>query len=373
MKHKRPAVAIIMTTLLACAVGAEPNPEAGRAMSRAIEKITTSRTYSYSFHRYGTGALSAAYPALRGTAVLVPNPEDASFALRRALVREETPSGTIVTVVRDGLVTRWDPNQAKLSRAPIYRNGLELLEESVLAPFFLLGEIQQAAETGTVEAREERLGRTCNVVASHGATLDYRWWIDAEEGSLVRVEVTSEKFGDGAAILELTETRTDASYPDDFFEIQVPSNTASVEFSGQYPAIGEAAPSWTVITSDGQTLSLEDFRGMVVIMDFWATWCRGCLLAMPHLQRLHEKYGDDLVVVGLSWKETGDPEAVAGSKGVNYLLAEGDGVGESYSVTGLPLLFVVGRDGRLVDFFNGYLGKRTEDQLDRTVAAALAR
>ena len=372
MKNKHPALAIIVTTFLACTVEAATEPTAGEVMVRAIEKITTSHTYSYRFNRYGVGTLSAAYPEIHGTAVLVPDPEDATFAFRRALVREETASGTIITSVSDGMVRRWDPKQMKLTRAPIYRNGIELLEESVLAPFFLLDEIKRAAEIGTVAAREKQFGRDCDVVVSDGSTLGFRWWIDVKEGSLVRVEVTSERFGDGAAILELTETKIDAPYSDDFFEIETPAQTESVEFSGRYPAIGEAAPSWTVTTTGGETLSLENLRGKVVVMDFWATWCRGCLLAMPHLQGLQEKFGDDLVVVGLSWKETGDPEALVREMGISYPLAEGDGIAEAYSVTGLPLAFVVGRDGRMVDFFNGYLGKKTEEGLERVVAAALA-
>ena len=53
-------------------------------------------------------------------------------------------------------------------------------------------------------------------------------------------------------------------------------------------------------TIDGRTVSLEDLRGQLVLVDFWATWCAPCLAELPRLRELHEKFGGRLTIVGVN-------------------------------------------------------------------------
>ncbi|MGH2542488.1 MAG: TlpA family protein disulfide reductase, partial [Ardenticatenaceae bacterium] len=63
------------------------------------------------------------------------------------------------------------------------------------------------------------------------------------------------------------------------------------------------APVLALPTLEGDEASLEMWRGKGVIVNFWATWCYPCRIEMPDLQALHEKYGDELVVVGVNYEE----------------------------------------------------------------------
>lgn len=117
--------------------------------------------------------------------------------------------------------------------------------------------------------------------------------------------------------------------------------------------VGEMAPSWSLADPQGNLHSLEDYRGKVVVMDFWATWCAPCKIAMPGLQDLSDKYKDrGLVVLGVNtWEGAGPQEAIdyMNEHGYTYsLLLEGDDVAEAYGLSALPTFFVIGVDGKVI-------------------------
>jgi len=117
--------------------------------------------------------------------------------------------------------------------------------------------------------------------------------------------------------------------------------------------VGEMAPSWTLADPDGEMHSLEEYRGKVVIMDFWATWCGPCKRAMPGLQNIHEEFKDrGVVVLGINaWERNGPQGAIDYMKEHDYtygLLLEADKVAEAYGVRGIPTFYVIGVDGKVI-------------------------
>jgi thiol-disulfide isomerase/thioredoxin len=105
-------------------------------------------------------------------------------------------------------------------------------------------------------------------------------------------------------------------------------------------------------------------------MDFWATWCGPCRLAMPGLQRLHEKYKDQGVVVfGMNSWESGDPGAFMKENDFTYTtLLKADPVAQLYQVSGIPTFYIVGPDGKVVLSEVGYdpdFEKNVSDLIER--------
>jgi cytochrome c biogenesis protein CcmG/thiol:disulfide interchange protein DsbE len=113
-----------------------------------------------------------------------------------------------------------------------------------------------------------------------------------------------------------------------------------------------APPDFSLRTLEGRTLSLAGMRGQVVLVNFWATWCRECRVEMPTLETLHRRFvARGLSVVGINSREA--PARVASSLRELALtfpvLLDGDGsVTRRYGVIGLPTTFLIGRDGGAV-------------------------
>lgn len=120
--------------------------------------------------------------------------------------------------------------------------------------------------------------------------------------------------------------------------------------------VGSPAPDWTLKNSNDKNVALKDLRGKIVVLDFWATWCGPCKMAMPGVQKISEKYKDKAVrVFGVNCMERNsnvDPMAVIKQKNVTYgQLLNGTTVAAQYGVRAIPSFAVIGKDGNLL-----YLG-----------------
>jgi cytochrome c biogenesis protein CcmG, thiol:disulfide interchange protein DsbE len=117
--------------------------------------------------------------------------------------------------------------------------------------------------------------------------------------------------------------------------------------------IGSDAPDFEAVTLEAEprTKTLDDYRGEVVLLNIWATWCLPCREEMPSLQRLHEALGDDgLRIVAVSIDRAADAEkirAFAREYGLTFeILHDPSGeIQRAYQTTGVPETFILGREG----------------------------
>lgn len=118
------------------------------------------------------------------------------------------------------------------------------------------------------------------------------------------------------------------------------------------------APPWELRSPEGKPVKLSDFRGKVVLLNFWATWCPPCRAEIPDLISLQKQYAPQgLVVIGISMDEA-EPEKVARfakKMELNYPIVMGTAdIAEAYGgVAVLPTTFVIDRAGRIVDGLEG--------------------
>lgn len=142
----------------------------------------------------------------------------------------------------------------------------------------------------------------------------------------------------------------------------------------KHAASGNSAPDFTVTDINGKKLSLSSYRGKVVLLDFWATWCTPCRAEIPHFVEMQQQFGPQgLQVIGISMDDGPKPvKEFYEQYRINYPLAVGDDkLAESFGgVLGLPVNFLIDRDGRIV---KKYLGATEVSDFDKDVADLLSQ
>jgi peroxiredoxin len=136
--------------------------------------------------------------------------------------------------------------------------------------------------------------------------------------------------------------------------------------------VGQPVPDFTLETPGGELVSLSDFRGQVVVLNFWATWCRPCQAEMPEFQSLWVEREDegDLVVLAVSWHDPADSvSAFIEEFRLTFpvVLDTSGEVLDEYGLPGLPGTFFIDAEGVLQ---SRVLGPLSADRLREGVDSA---
>lgn len=139
-----------------------------------------------------------------------------------------------------------------------------------------------------------------------------------------------------------------------FFSILISLISCSSKNVGQNSLIEKSerrlAPDFTLSTLDGGVVQLSNFKGKVILIDFWAEWCGPCKIATPTIIKMYEKYNDkDLVVFGINLDDKKDLDKAINyvkEKDIKYyILIDGFSVAQKYNVTGIPKFVLIDKKG----------------------------
>ncbi|HVP15298.1 MAG TPA: redoxin domain-containing protein [Terriglobales bacterium] len=213
-------------------------------------------------------------------------------------------------------------------------------------------------------------------------------WVDKTRSLVLEdsTTVTMKHPATGAQVTMDQVTRFDVgevngTLPDSLFAFTPPADTKEVpafssaaqqEFVSEL--VGQKAPAFTLKDTKGQTVSLAAYRGRVVVLDFWATWCSPCRFEMPRIEKLHQELkSKGLVVMGVNTGESANVVKNFLAKNpysFRILLDEtGEVGGGKYKAEAIPTLVVVGKDGRIHSYFRGVTD---EDRLRDAVSEAMS-
>ncbi len=130
--------------------------------------------------------------------------------------------------------------------------------------------------------------------------------------------------------------------------------------AAQRDMLKNVAPAFTTTDCEGKPISLADFKGRVVVLDFWATWCGPCVAAMPQLQDLATKFeGQPVTVLGVNGdadKSAADIQAFLDKKKVSIrqALDPHGTIGTDFNVNAIPCVVFIDKDGKVQDVVTGY-------------------
>ena len=208
------------------------------------------------------------------------------------------------------------------------------------------------------------------------------FWIDQAGGIVVReVSVASMIPPTVGKRVEVTQTISfqklivNGPAPSGTFDFTPPKGAEMVEEFGPTQAavsrmVGTPAMDFTRDDLSGETFRLEELRGKVVMLNFWATWCTPCRIDLPHIEAMHREFSEKgLVVLGVN----SEPGALAArffaEHGYSFpsLVDVEDGIARGYAVKSLPTTIVISRDGDISSYL---VGLHPEERLRRELAKA---
>ncbi|TET26581.1 MAG: TlpA family protein disulfide reductase [Dehalococcoidia bacterium] len=130
-----------------------------------------------------------------------------------------------------------------------------------------------------------------------------------------------------------------------------PSCTPSPPDTGndQRPEVGNLAPDFTLTDLDGNSVTLSHFRGKVIFLNFWASWCPPCRAEMPDMEAIYQNYKDqDVVVIGVNVNEAENAVrqfVQQGGYSWTFVIDTTGEVTRSYGATAIPASFFIDREG----------------------------
>ena len=144
--------------------------------------------------------------------------------------------------------------------------------------------------------------------------------------------------------------------------------------SGPKGSVGSEAADFSLTALDGSAVRLADHAGRIVILDFWATWCRPCQLEIPHFIALTAEYGPrGVAVIGVAINDREDNVRVFAERmRINYPTALGhDGLVQAYGgFNAIPTTFIIGPDGKIAARYTGYQDKQVfTDAIEKLLPA----
>ncbi len=153
----------------------------------------------------------------------------------------------------------------------------------------------------------------------------------------------------------------------------------SVNKEAALPAPGNRAPSFMLKDVRGNNVSLSDFKGKVVVIDFWATWCPWCKETTQELEKLHNGYKDrDVVFLGISMDSGSNAQKkvrdFAQKHDLTYLMLIDDGSSsKAYGVNKIPATYILDRDQIIKQIYPGYLpalGERIAETIEQSLSVS---
>lgn len=136
------------------------------------------------------------------------------------------------------------------------------------------------------------------------------------------------------------------------------------------PSVGTSAPDFTLPSINGESVTLSDYRGQVVLLNFWASWCPPCRAEMPSMEDLHKTMGgEDFVIIAVSIDGGGTNEVrdFIAQNGYTFEILHDKNqiVADPYRVEAIPTSYIIDKNGTIVEISRGAENWSSEKRLSQ--------
>ena len=385
----RGTVAVLMLVLASVALGSD-NPDFDKAQTKAAQLAENLQSYEINadlvMEQKAVGADEGMkFEAKQNSAASMPDRLKVAIESPMFVQTWGTgPEAAWFYVAQQKVCYVGQPVQLKRNLKGGESMGLN--EEEVynfyagVGEYLLSNDIVVAAETGSENLMVNGAEVACQVFTfavtgedgetktGHGT-----YWFDPASGLVLKAAVTTlnQQGGmemEGTMTSTITSFTINADVADDVFTYTPPVEARVVDSFDRLlnpdSMVGEVAPDISFTTFAGETVNLKDYRGKVVFLDFWATWCGPCRMEMPHIQKLYEEMKDSGEVVFLG--ASNEPQAtIEGWLEKNpytfkIVMVKAEDAKGKFNVSSIPAGFVIDREGTIKAHM---IGAQSEEQL----------
>jgi len=372
--------------LAAVSTAAADATKAESLLRQADAKLAAASTLSAEY--VVVDAYQAKYRDLRQTAVLKlarPGKERLEISRARRVTAADPwqDTGNNTLTLLDGSQRTnvfFHPESTQVKQSPTTTEDATLDEAPLLSGFFSgktspAVQVAKARETGELSDLDDAPDGS---VHYRIGSRDYR--VEFNEDGLIS-KLTRSGEGGGTTTWTLSKVDLDADLPADAFTYTPPADALPLGGGSREALLdaGSAAPDFTVTDAAGKAVRLSDYRGKVVVLKFWATWCWPCNQSLPHTDEVVGRFKDKgVVALAVAIKDSRKGfDAWLGKhpQFANLQFAFEDPLkplaSTGYHVSATPTVYVIDRDGHIVDARAGFAGPTAN--LEQAIIAALAR
>jgi peroxiredoxin/outer membrane lipoprotein-sorting protein len=203
-------------------------------------------------------------------------------------------------------------------------------------------------------------------------------YIDRSSGIPERFESVFENHGKKeVTLLTLNEITINAknapradtrimAYIDKYTLLPIEDIGIKVSIDARDSLIGKEAPDFLLNTTENKSIKLSDFKGQMVLLDFWEVWCGPCRMSLPHLQELNDKYkGKELVILGITKDNLTAAKSLLLNKKVTYDNLVGNSkVSQDYKVLEIPQYYLIDKNGIIIFATKNGFEQKMEDMIE---------
>jgi len=248
-----------------------------------------------------------------------------------------------------------------------------LLQYAALAKF---GEDPQVIRSEDLKINGTKV--PCYVVHCRTRNVDYDLWIDKQRFLVLQ---DRERMQSSGALVEmkvkLTALEVNPQLGDASFHFQPGKGWTEEEMlvlPGEERMLlaGERAANFSLKTLEGDPMALDQTRGKVVVLDFWATWCPPCRAELPSVEKLSKEFAGSVQFYGINDEEAGTVKRFVANNHYEFpvLMDSKRLVHRMYGVSAIPTLLIVDKDGVIREHF---IGSRSEASLRKAIQSVLAK